>query len=217
MRKDFHHLGHRGALLPDGDVDTDDAAVLLVDDRVDRDGRLADLTVADDQFALAAAHGGHGVDGLEPCVHRLVDRGSCDDARCDSLDAGEFRGRDGTLAVQGVPHGIDDAAQYRVTHGNFGDTTGTPHFAAFLDVDVFAHDGNTHVIFFEVEGQTENRTMFSRELEQFHGHALFDAVDARDTVTDRKHPTRFAELDLLFVILDLLSNNLADFFCSDFH
>ncbi len=66
------HLGDRGPLLADGDVDADDVVALLVDDRVDRDGGLAGLAVADDQLALAAADRDHRVDGLEAGLQRLV-------------------------------------------------------------------------------------------------------------------------------------------------
>ena len=51
-----------GALLADRDVDADDVAGLLVDDRVDGDRGLADGAVADDQFALAAAEREQRVD-----------------------------------------------------------------------------------------------------------------------------------------------------------
>jgi hypothetical protein len=47
-----------GHALADRDVDRDDVVVLVVDDRVDRDRRLARLAVADDQLALAAADRG---------------------------------------------------------------------------------------------------------------------------------------------------------------
>ena len=51
------------ALLADGDIDAIELLLLvaalvdraLIDDRVDGDGGLAGLAVADDQFALAAA------------------------------------------------------------------------------------------------------------------------------------------------------------------
>src|ERR1700754_2698248 len=60
-----------GHALPDRDVDRDDARVLVVDDRVERDRRLAGLAVADDQLALAAADRDHRVDRLEAGLHRL--------------------------------------------------------------------------------------------------------------------------------------------------
>src|SRR5690606_7806450 len=59
-----HDVGDGRVLLADGDVDALNAAVLLVDDRVDGDGGLAGLAVADDQLTLAAADRDHRVDGL---------------------------------------------------------------------------------------------------------------------------------------------------------
>ena len=78
--------GHRRLLLADGDVDADDVLALLVDDRVDRDGGLAGLAVADDQLALAAADRDHRVDGLDAGLQRLVHRLAGDDAGRLDLD-----------------------------------------------------------------------------------------------------------------------------------
>ena len=64
------------------------SCALLVDDRVDRDGGLAGLAVADDQLALAAADRDHRVDGLDAGLERLVDGLALDDARrLDSIGA----------------------------------------------------------------------------------------------------------------------------------
>ena len=97
----LHHLGDRGFLLTHGDIDTDDAAVFLVDDGIHADGRLADLAVADDQFALPAPDGGHGVDGLHAGVHGFVHRLPGDNAGGDDLDARKLFRFDGAFAVQG--------------------------------------------------------------------------------------------------------------------
>ena len=59
---------------------------LLIDDRVDGDGRLAGLAVADDQLALAAADRRHGVDGLDAGLQRLIDRLPAGDAGGDRFD-----------------------------------------------------------------------------------------------------------------------------------
>ena len=63
--EDLDGLGDRGVLLADRDVDALHALALLVQDRVDRDGGLAGLAVADDELALAAPDRGHRVDGLD--------------------------------------------------------------------------------------------------------------------------------------------------------
>ena len=80
------HAGHGRFLLADGDVDADDVLFALIDDGVDGDGGLAGLAVADDQFALAAADGGHGVDGLEAGLQRLIDRLPARHAGSDRFD-----------------------------------------------------------------------------------------------------------------------------------
>ena len=76
----------RRRLLADRDVDADDALALLVDDRVDRDGRLAGAAVADDQLALAAADRDHRVDRLDAGLQRLLHRLADDDAGRLDLD-----------------------------------------------------------------------------------------------------------------------------------
>jgi hypothetical protein len=58
LLEDRHGVRDRRELLADRHVDADEALALLVDDRVDRDGGLAGLAVADDQLALAAARSG---------------------------------------------------------------------------------------------------------------------------------------------------------------
>ncbi len=77
-------------LLADGDVDADEVLALLVDDRVDRHGRLAGLAVADNQLALAAANRDQRVNRLEAGLHRHGHRLARDDARGHALDRAEL-------------------------------------------------------------------------------------------------------------------------------
>ena len=60
-------------LLTDRDVDAEDVAAFLIDDRIDRDGRLPDLAVADDQLALALADRNERVDRADAGLQRLFD------------------------------------------------------------------------------------------------------------------------------------------------
>src|SRR5690349_24910217 len=61
LSKSIDDLCDGGALLADGDIDTDDVAALLIDYGVDGDGGFAGLCVADNQLALAAADRNHAV------------------------------------------------------------------------------------------------------------------------------------------------------------
>ena len=85
LLKRGHKLRHLGRLLADGDVDADKIAAALVDDRIDGDGRLAGGAVTDDQLALAATDGNHGVHRLDAGLHRLVDGLAGHDVRRDPL------------------------------------------------------------------------------------------------------------------------------------
>ncbi len=211
----LHHLGDGRFLLADGDVDAFHAGLLLADDRVDADGGLPDLAVADDQFALAAADGRHRVDRLQARVHRLVDRLAVDDAGGDHLDPAEFRRFDGTLAVQGGARGVDDAAEHRLADGDLRDLAGPLHDVPFLDVGDFAQDGDADVVRLEVQDHAENSP---GEFQQFHGHGVLHAVDPGDAVADGEDRSRFADIQFLLVLLDLSGYDLADFLCPDgFH
>ena len=95
----LHHLRHGGALLADGDVDANHVAALLIDDRVERDGGLAGLAVADDQLALAAADRNHRIDGLDAGLQRLLHRTAVHHARRDGFDRAAFR----VLAIGPLP------------------------------------------------------------------------------------------------------------------
>src|SRR4029078_7407623 len=56
--------------LSASDVDTDDVFRFLIDNGVDRNGGLARLAVADDQFALSPTDWRHGVDRLDAGLKR---------------------------------------------------------------------------------------------------------------------------------------------------
>ena len=81
------NAGNGRCLLANSDVDADDACVLLIQDGIDGDGRLAGATVTDDEFTLATADRNHGVDSLEACLERYLDRLAVGDA--ESLDFDE--------------------------------------------------------------------------------------------------------------------------------
>jgi len=65
LREFSEDAGGLGFLLSYRDVDADHVLSFLVHDRVDRDGRLAGLPVADDELALTTADGNERVDRLD--------------------------------------------------------------------------------------------------------------------------------------------------------
>lgn len=61
--------------------------------------RLTSTTVADDQFALAAADRNHGVNGFQTCLQRYINWLSVSNARCFDFNVAIFVGFDFAFAV----------------------------------------------------------------------------------------------------------------------
>ena len=75
-----HHVSNGGLLLADGDIDTLNAGVFLVDNRINRHGGFTDLAVTNDQLTLTTADWHHGIDGLVTGLNRLVNFTTPDNA-----------------------------------------------------------------------------------------------------------------------------------------
>jgi len=106
-----HDLGNGRGLLADRHIDALHVETLLVQDRVDADGRLAGLAVANDQLSLASANRNERVDGLNARLHWGVHRLTADDARCLHLHTAALGAGERALAVDGLAERVDDTAK----------------------------------------------------------------------------------------------------------
>ena len=210
--KRLHHLRDRRALLADGAVDADQIVLGVVDDGVEQDGGLARLPVADDQLALPAANGNHGVDGLQTRSHRLAHGLAVDDAGSQTLDGQGFSGGNGALVVDGLAQRVNHAADQGRSHGHGKNLAGAFDFVAFFQLGVVAQDDRAYLVFFERERKARNAV---REAEQLAGHHLVQAVEARNAVAQRGDGPHFVHLDLRVVVRDLLAKNLCNLVCFD--
>ena len=105
-----------------------------------------------DQFALTAADGRHGVDGLHPSLHGRVHVLALRDARRDFLEYVRARGVDRTLAIHRLADCVDNTPEELRTNRNLGDAAGGSRFVAFLDLQVVAQDDRADGVFFQVQG-----------------------------------------------------------------
>ncbi len=134
---------------------------------------------------------------------------SGDNAGSDHFNTPEFFGFDGSLTVDRLSNGRNNAAQNRFAHRNLSNSAGSFNRIAFLDVGILAHDGDTDIILFKVERKAENAAW---KFHKLHGHDFLQAVYAGDSISNRQDDAGFTQLDLLVIILDLLFNYLAYFF-----
>ena len=201
----FDDAGHGRFLLADRHVEALHARVLLVDDRVDADGRLAGLAVADDQLALAAADRRHGVDGLDAGLQRLADRlagrryaGAMNSTARRSLVT------IGPLPSSGLPSGSTTRPMTASPTGTLSSRpvllTSSPSWM----LQVVAEDDHADRVLFQVEGQPDDAV---GKLDHFAGHHARQAVDARNAVADFQDASDFADVDLGFVVLNFLLEN----------
>src|SRR3954469_4870679 len=204
-----HDLRDRRLLLPDRVVDADDVLPLLVDDRVDRDGGLPRLAVADDQLALASADRHHRVDRLQPGLHRLLDRRAVDDAGGDSLDGHLLLRRDRALAVDRLAERVHDAADQLAAHRHRDDAPRALDRIPFLDLGKVPEQHRADAVFFQVQRDAEDVV---RELEHLARHRLFDAVHTRNAVTDRDDRADFGHVDVNGITANLVADDLGNFF-----
>jgi len=75
-------------------------------------------TYADDQLALPAPDGHHGIDRFQTGLHRLVHGLALDDAGGDLFDGRGLLRFDWPFAIDGVTQRIDHAAQQGLTYGH---------------------------------------------------------------------------------------------------
>ena len=170
--------------LADRDVHADQVAVLVVDDRVDRDRGLAGLTVADDQLALAAADRDHRVDRLQAGQHRLLHRLALDDARRLVLGGAGQRRPDLALAVERVAERVDDPPEQLIADRDLEQALGAPDGVALDDLLPVAEQHRADVVGLEVERKAGDVV---RQVEHLERHAVLEAVDAADAVGDGQH------------------------------
>ena len=213
-------LRHLGLLLADGDVDAEQVLPLLVDDRVDGDGRLAGLAVADDQLALAAADRDLRVDGENAGLHGRVHAGPRDDVRRDLLDGPALAGGNRPLAVDGLAQGVDHAADHRVADGHLGHAAGRADLVALFDGAVVAQDHGPHDVLFEVQRHADDRlagVVAAGELQQFPGQGAGQPEDAGDAVAGLHDRARVGRDGAGIEALDLLPDDGGDLFWSNRH
>ena len=126
--------------------------------------------------------------------------------------ASELVGGDGALVVDGLAECVDHAADHRIAHGHAHDLAGALDLVAFLDFGVVAQQHGADLVFFQVHGEARHVV---RELEQFAGHDLVEAVDAGNAVADGHDRADFVDSNLGFVVVDLLADELRDLVCLD--
>jgi hypothetical protein len=201
-------------LLADGDVHANDAGALLIDDRVDCDGRLAGAPVADDQLALAAADRDHRVNGLDAGLKRLLHRLPDDDARRNHLHVPERVRLDRAQSVHRPSQCIDDPAGHGRSDRHFEQAAGAADFVALFELEVIAQDDRADVVLLEVQRHAGDHVAAfgGGELQHLAGLSRAEPVNARHTIPHFKDGPDFIDVHRRQIgALDFLKENFLEF------
>ena len=211
--------GHRGRLLADGHVDAHHIGVTLVDDRIDGDGRLAGLAVADDELALAAADGRHRVDGDKAGLDGLADGLARHDAGRLELDGAAMGALDRAEAVDGLAERVHHAAEHGAADGDVHDAAGAGAQVALLDRVDLAEEHGTDLRRVEVLGEPVDGLAGGRagELEQLAGHGGAKPAHMGDAVAHADDKRGFAVVDRGVDGVELAAQRIHDARSVDLH
>ena len=209
-----HHLRHLALLLADGHVDADQIRFALVDDGVDGNGGLAGGAVADDQLALAAADGDHGIDGLDPGLNRGVHGFSHHYVGSRAFHRHGAVGGHRAFAVQRAAQRVNHASDQGVANRHLDDLACRLDPVAFFDRVGIAENRRAHDIRFQVEGEAQHVVS---EIEQLVGPDALQALNAGDTVTYLQDGANVDEGEVTAKLLDLTPDERYDLLSPDCH
>ena len=207
VRQDLHDLRDGRTLLSDRAINTNHVAAALVDDRVQNDGGLSRLPVSNDQLALSAPDRNHRVNGLDSRLHRLAHRLPVNHARRQTLQRIPLIRLNGSLIVYRVSQRVYHAPEHRIAHRHGHNFIRPLDDVSFFDLCVVSQQHYAHLIFFQVQRDSEN---VIRKREHLARHAFIQPVNARNSVADRDHRSHFVNRQRLLIVLDLL----AQYFCN---
>ena len=159
-----HNGAHGRKLLANCHVDADEALPLLVDDRVDRNGSLAGLSVANDQLALTAADWNQRVNSLDAGLHWCGDRLAANNARSDALDWARLLRVDWALAVEWPTEWVNNTTDELGADWHLNNLAGRLNGVAFLNGLRVAKEHGADGLFAKVQGHAGNAVW---ELQKF--------------------------------------------------
>ena len=203
-----HHVSDGGLLLADGDVDTLNAGVLLVDDGINRDRRLTNLTVTNDQLTLTTADRHHGIDRLVAGLDGLVNLTTPNNAGRYLFDRIGLLGVDRAFAVDGVTQGVNHTTQQFRTYRYFQDAAGTTYLLTFGQTQVITQDHGTHRVLLQVKGHAVDAAL---KLDHLAEHHVGQTMNTHNTIGYGYHRTLVACFGGGIKFRDARLDNLADF------
>ncbi len=147
-------------------------------------------------------------------MQRLFHRLAFGDAWRGSFDVAELGRHDRALAIERIAKRVNHAADHGIADRHGEELAEGADLVTFVDRQIVAEDGNADAILFQVEHDAADAR---GELDHFAAHRARQAIDAGHAVAYFEHRADFADVDLAFVMLDLLLDDRGNFISIEFH
>ena len=206
--KGFNNFSHRRCPLTNSYVDTDDIFTLLIDDGIQGQCRFAGLAIANDQLALSATDGNHGIDGLQPGCKRFFYRLAGHYTGGFPFDQRKGIRLNLTPAIQWLTQGINHATDHGLTGRYRGNSIRSLYQITFFDYRIFAEKYDTNVVFLQIEHHSDD---FMGEFYQLPGHYFFQAMDAGNPIPNHQNGSYLVSVRFFLISFESLFQNCRDF------
>ena len=181
----------------------------LVDNRINRNGSLSRLAVADNQLTLSATDRNHGVYRLQSRLQRLVHRLTVDYSRSFPFQWHIIQfASNQSLAVERFAQRVDHTSQHALSYTDRSDTFGTFHDESLFDLVRRTQQHSTHVVLFEVHHDCFDTIV---KLQQFIGFGISQSIDTHYAVAHLEHRTDFVKLHIGVDSFELLAQYIRYF------
>ena len=152
-----------------------------------RNGCLARLSVAQNQFALAAPDGNERINDLQAGLERHGDGRAVHDGRGGAFDGQALAGTHRPVAIEGPTERINDASQQTLAHGHIHDPARALDFIARVQIPVVAEQHDADFVLVHVERDAEHIAGKRHQLLKAHAGKSGHLGDAGGDAGDRAH------------------------------
>ena len=153
-----------GSALTDCTINAEHILPALVQNGVDRDGRFARLSIAENQFALPTSDRNERIDNLQSRLQRHDYGRAVHDGRRRALDRQALVPRHRAFAVKRFAQRVDHPSQQTVSHRYVHDPPGAFDFVARVQILIFAEQDHADFVLIHVECDAQQIATESHQL-----------------------------------------------------
>ena len=150
-----HDLRHGGSALPYGTIDAEHVFPALVQDGVERNGRLAGPPISQNQLPLAATDGDQRIDDREAGLKRHNDGSAVHDGRGGAFDGQTPSSGDRPSVIERPSERVDHATEQSVPHRHVHDAACALDFIACVQMRILTEQHDTDFVLVHIERDAE--------------------------------------------------------------